>query len=54
MEFTLADPSKPYRVLRGGSWQDRIEINLRTEFRNYCPPADHKPTYGFRCILVKK
>src|SRR4051794_25381654 len=52
MEFTLSDTSKPYRVLHGGSWQDRIEINLRPDFRNYCPPDEHKNTYGFRCVLL--
>ncbi len=52
MEFCLGDASLPYRVLHGGSWQDRIEINLRLAFRNYCPPTEHKNTYGFRCILL--
>jgi formylglycine-generating enzyme required for sulfatase activity len=50
-EFCLGDPSLPYRVLRGGSWQDWIEINLRLEFRTYCPPTERKNTYGFRCVL---
>jgi formylglycine-generating enzyme required for sulfatase activity len=52
MEWTLGDDSKPYRVLRGGSWQDNIEINLRIAFRFYSPPGDHKNTYGFRCVLM--
>jgi formylglycine-generating enzyme required for sulfatase activity len=52
MEFTLGDDSKPYRILRGGSWQDRIEINLRPGFRDYCQPDEHKNTYGFRCVLM--
>jgi formylglycine-generating enzyme required for sulfatase activity len=52
MEFCLGDASLPYRVLRGGCWQDRIEINLRTVFRNYCPPGERKNTYGFRCVLL--
>ena len=52
MEFCLSDESKPYRVLRGGSWQDSIEINLRTTFRFYTKPDDHNNTFGFRCILV--
>lgn len=54
MEFCLADGDKPYRVLRGGSWSDRIEINLRKEFRFYCTPDDRKNTYGFRCLLKAK
>jgi formylglycine-generating enzyme required for sulfatase activity len=52
MEFCLGDTTKPYRVLHGGSWQDRIDVNLRLEFRNYCPPTERKNTYGFRCILL--
>jgi formylglycine-generating enzyme required for sulfatase activity len=52
MEFCLADPSKTYRVLKGGSWQDTLEVNLRLEFRNYCLPDDSKNTYGFRCVLL--
>ncbi len=28
MEFCLTDAAKPYRILHGGSWQDRIEENL--------------------------
>jgi formylglycine-generating enzyme required for sulfatase activity len=53
LEFCLGDPSKAYRVLRGGSWQDRIEVNLRLEFRNYVRPDEAKDTFGFRCILVQ-
>ncbi len=49
MEFCLTDTDKPYRVLRGGSWQDIVEINLRPEFRYYATsPAEAKNTYGFR------
>jgi formylglycine-generating enzyme required for sulfatase activity len=51
MEFCLGDTDKPYRVLRGGSWSDNIEINLRKEFRYYCTPDDRKNTFGFRCLL---
>jgi formylglycine-generating enzyme required for sulfatase activity len=51
MEFCLGDGSKPYRVLRGGSWAESIEINLRKEFRFYCTPDDRKNTFGFRCVL---
>ncbi len=54
MEFCLGDPDKPYRVLRGGSWSDNIEINLRKEFRFYCTPDDRKNTFGFRCVLKQK
>ena len=54
MEFCSGYEDKPYRVLRGGSWSDRIEINLRTEFRFYSTPDDSKNTYGFRCVLKSK
>jgi formylglycine-generating enzyme required for sulfatase activity len=54
MEFCLGDTDKPYRVLRGGSWADNIEINLRKEFRHYCTPTDSKNTFGFRCVLKQK
>jgi formylglycine-generating enzyme required for sulfatase activity len=54
MEFCLGDTGKPYRVLRGGSWADSIEINVRKEFRFYCTPDDRKNTFGFRCVLKAK
>lgn len=54
MEFCVGDTSKPYRVLRGGSWSDTIEINLRKEFRFYCTPDDRKNTFGFRCLLKSR
>jgi formylglycine-generating enzyme required for sulfatase activity len=54
MEFCLGSDDKPFRVLRGGSWSDRIEINLRKEFRFYCTPGDSKNTFGFRCLLKSK
>jgi formylglycine-generating enzyme required for sulfatase activity len=50
-EFCLGESDKPYRILRGGSWQDWIEINLRIEFRTYCRPDEKKSTFGFRCVL---
>jgi len=50
-----ADPSdQAFRVLRGGSWRDWIEVNLRPEFRIFAPPTEAKDTYGFRCVLVKE
>jgi formylglycine-generating enzyme required for sulfatase activity len=54
MQWTLGDDSKPYRVLLGGSWQDSIEINLRTAFRFYTPPDTRQNTFGFRCVLKKR
>jgi formylglycine-generating enzyme required for sulfatase activity len=53
MEFCLSDGSKPFRVLRGGSWQDHIEVNLRTEFRWYCKPDEKMNIFGFRVLLKK-
>lgn len=41
-----------FRVLRGGSWEDWIEVNLRTDFRIFIEPTARKNTYGFRCVLV--
>lgn len=54
MEFCQGDTAKAYRVLRGGSWQDHLEPNLRTEFRFYCKPEDAQNTFGFRCVLKQK
>lgn len=54
LEFCLGDSSRPYRVLRGGSWHDNFEVNLRPIFRVYAPPGESKKTYGFRCLLVVK
>lgn len=50
-EFCLSDESKPYRVLKGGSWQDFTEINLRPDFRWYAQPDERRNTFGFRCLL---
>jgi formylglycine-generating enzyme required for sulfatase activity len=54
LQWTFGDDSKPYRVLKGGSWQDSIEINLRLDFRNYEPPDAKQNTFGFRVVLKKK
>ena len=52
-QWCLDPEDKPYRVLRGGSWDTFIEINLRPEFRYYSKgPDDRQNTYGFRCVLV--
>ncbi len=53
MEFCLADTSKPFRVLHGGSWHDFAEINLRPEFRWYCKPDEKMNIFGFRVLLKK-
>jgi formylglycine-generating enzyme required for sulfatase activity len=54
MEFCLSDESKPFRFLKGGSWQDSVEINLRPEFRWYCKPDERLNAFGFRCLLKAK
>jgi len=54
MEWCLDPQDKPYRVLRGGAWDTYIEINARTEFREYCAPDKTKNDYGFRVALEPK
>jgi len=54
LEFCLGDTDKPYRVLRGGCWDDSIEVNLRPEFRVYARPDESKNTFGFRVLLKRK
>jgi formylglycine-generating enzyme required for sulfatase activity len=51
MEFILSDASQPYRILKGGSWQDFTAINLRPEFRWYCKTDEAQNTFGLRCLL---
>jgi formylglycine-generating enzyme required for sulfatase activity len=51
MEWCLDPQDKPYRVLRGGAWDTFIEINARTEFREYSAPDKTKNDYGFRVVL---
>jgi formylglycine-generating enzyme required for sulfatase activity len=54
MEWCLDPADKPYRVLRGGAWQNWIEANLRPEFRHYSDgPDERQNTYGFRVVLQK-
>jgi formylglycine-generating enzyme required for sulfatase activity len=51
MEFCQSDETQAFRFLKGGSWQDFVEVNLRPEFRWYCKPDDKKSSFGFRCLL---
>jgi formylglycine-generating enzyme required for sulfatase activity len=51
MEFCLSDESQPFRFLKGGSWADFVEVNLRPEFRWYCKPDERQGTFGFRCLM---
>ncbi|HEX5221633.1 MAG TPA: SUMF1/EgtB/PvdO family nonheme iron enzyme [Verrucomicrobiae bacterium] len=50
-EWCLDPQDMPYRVARGASWQNWIEINLRPEFRWYEAPEVRKETIGFRVVL---
>ena len=47
------NPSGPttgsFKVLRGGSWQDRLEVDLSTTRRFWLDPAQRFPHTGFRC-----
>jgi formylglycine-generating enzyme required for sulfatase activity len=54
MEWCLDPQDKPYRVLRGGAWDTYIDINARTEFREYSAPEKTKNDYGFRVVLESK
>jgi len=52
-EWCAGNTDKPFRVLRGGAWDSRHEVNLRPEFRWYSRgPDERKNTFGFRCLLV--
>ncbi len=54
MEWCLDPQDKPYRVLRGGAWDTFIDINARSEFREYSAPDKTKNDYGFRVMLEFK
>src|SRR5271165_3796393 len=54
MEFCLGDETRSYRFLKGGSWADFVDVNLRPEFHWWCQPDEHKNTFGFRCLLKAK
>jgi formylglycine-generating enzyme required for sulfatase activity len=51
MEFVFSDPSQPFRFLKGGSYVDFVDVNLRPEFRWYCKPDERMGTFGFRYLL---
>jgi serine/threonine protein kinase/formylglycine-generating enzyme required for sulfatase activity len=38
------------RVVRGGSYDDAIDMALRAALRKYADPAKKDPTIGFRCV----
>ena len=54
MEFCQSDETKAFRFLKGGSWKDFVDANLRPEFRWYCKPEEKMNTFGFRCVLKDK
>ncbi len=51
MEFCMSDESQAFRYLKGGSYADFVEVNLRPEFRWYCKPDERMSTFGIRVIL---
>ena len=39
------------RVLRGGSWNNNAEINLRSSYRNNEHPTNRNDNNGFRLVV---
>ncbi len=46
-----APDGTPHRVIRGAAWDNFIEANLRTEFRDFDGPERRDDDYGFRVVL---
>ena len=46
-------PAGHHRVLRGGSWNNNTETNLRSSYRNNDDPRNRNDNNGFRCVLVR-
>lgn len=44
-----APPEAALRVLRGGSWNQANQFNLRCTYRQPCDPAVRDASVGFRC-----
>ena len=42
-------PLGSFKVLRGGSWNNRSEVGLRTVYRYWLEPNERDNTTGFRC-----
>jgi formylglycine-generating enzyme required for sulfatase activity len=38
-----------FKVLRGGSWQDQLDVEMTTTRRIWLDPAQRLPYTGFRC-----
>ena len=47
-----ASDGSPFRVLRGGSWSDDSEIDLRSAYRRFGLPTGRFGRYGFRCVMA--
>jgi formylglycine-generating enzyme required for sulfatase activity len=45
------DGGTPYRLLRGGSWDDGAEVLLRSSFRNSGHPTNRYDDRGFRFVV---
>ena len=52
LEKDKASDGTPFRVLRGGSWNDDVEFNLRSSYRDRSHSARRNDRIGFRCVLV--
>jgi formylglycine-generating enzyme required for sulfatase activity len=54
-QWCLDPTDKPYRVLRGGAWNEMREANLRPEFRWYSNgPQEKQNIFGFRVVLTTR
>ena len=46
------EPTSPWRVMRGASWNDGDPGDLLSSYRYYDHPSYRYDRYGFRCVLV--
>ena len=51
--FLEDDGGGTYKVLRGGSWYDDQEVDLRTTTLHGASPDARTDRYGFRIVLVE-
>jgi formylglycine-generating enzyme required for sulfatase activity len=50
--YRPAEPGRPYRVMRGASWNNLGPLSLRSSCRYNAHPADRLDNVGFRVVLV--
>jgi formylglycine-generating enzyme required for sulfatase activity len=53
-EWCLDPENQAFRVARGASWENWIEVNLRPEFCWFGKPDESKNNIGFRVVLIRK